>query len=344
MVAITDLYAKITLPVHKGVTNLPILVVMHGYIQAAGHVPEIDILRLANYGFMVVVPGMRARDGASGAKDASGREIYDIIDAVEYARTTPPYSNWCSPTKAAIVGYSGGGANALACACKFPDYFNVVVSHFGMSDYGRDPVDGWWANNGGGVYTAQIELDVGDTPAIVPNNYYARDATEAIQNFSGGYMYLYHDKQDSSVPWVHSDRITDALDGAGLANYSANFSDIGDPIRWIHGYPDDNPGTLSTAEPTWTAKIKSQAVWTIPASGTVTVIGYMVTKRFTIWLNTHGTASLGIDAATTVVYNTATNTYTVTPLTAGNIDVAITQGALTGSASDISAETEIVCT
>lgn len=334
--AISNLYAKYTYNVNG--TNMPIVVLMHGFTNDAETFPASDAERIAALGFFVVVPGMRGRDSASGSPDGSGREIQDIIDAVEYVRTN--FADHVSADKAALVGYSGGGGNALAAACKFPDYFSVIVDHFGMSDYGRNNPNGWYYNNSG-AYTETIATYVGDTPANVPNNYYARDAVAAIANYTGGFLYIYHDDQDTDVPVVHSSRIKAALDGAGLTNYSYNISTTGSDPRFTHGYPEDVAG-LRTVEATWAAKINSQAVWTVPASGSVAVIGYIVTKRFSIWLNTG--ATLGVDAVATVVYNTATDTYTVTPLTTGAMDVTITQGAKTGSATNITEATEIVVT
>lgn len=337
MTAITNLKGKIAY--NATGTDMPVCVLMHGWSEGITAIQSLDMQRIASYGLFVLAVSMRGLDGGGGSPDASGREIYDIYDAVEYVRAN--YASYVSQDKAAIVGYSGGGGNALAAACKFPDYWNVVVSHFGMSDYGRDATDGWYYNNGG-TYTAGIVTRVGDTPANVPNRYYARDGVAAIANYSSGYLYLYHDKQDATVPWVHGNRIKATLDAAGLTNYSANFSDTGELPRYTHGYPTSNP-SLIYVESVWSEKIKSQAAWTIPTSGAVTVVGYIKTKRFTIWLNANGTASLGIDAAATVVYNTATDTYTITPLT-GAIDVAITQGAKTGSATNISTETVITVT
>jgi hypothetical protein len=132
------------------------------------------------------------------------------------------------------------------------------------------------------------------------------------------------------------------MDAAGLTNYTKSVTTIGSSPRWLHGYPEDN-ADLIEAEATWIAKVKAQAAWTIAASGTVTVIGYIVTKRFTIWLRSNGSTTYGLDAVATVVYNTATDTYTVTPLT-GAIDVTITQGAKSGSAVGITEATEIVVT
>jgi len=120
-----------------------------------------------------------------------------------------------------------------------------------------------------------------------------------------------------------------------MTNYSYNVGNT-----YGHGYPATNP-LLIPPEATFLRDAISRAVWEIPASGTVTVIGYIVTKRFSVWLNTHGTAITGIDAAATVVYNTEIDTYTVTPLTTGGVDVVITQGGKTGISTNISTETVI---
>lgn len=322
MTAVTNLYAKYKYKINT--LNQPIVVLMHGWLTDTDALTATTMERLAAYGFFVMAVGMRSRNNAlpANVQDASGIEVYDIYDAVVKARLL--YPTIASQDKVAIVGYSAGGGNALALACKMPDFCNVIVANFGISDYGRDATDGWYQNNDG-TYTASIATWVGGVPGDVPNNYYARDAVAAIANYSGGFLYLYHDKQDTLVPWVHSNRIKAAMDTAVLTNYSANFSDTGDATRYTHGVPDDNPG-LIVAEPTWAAKVASQPIWTIPAAGTITVIGYIKTKLFTIWLNA------GLDAAATVVYDTVAGTYTVTPLTSNAVvAVTITQGALTAS-------------
>jgi pimeloyl-ACP methyl ester carboxylesterase len=322
MTSISNLYAKFRYAQKTYESRLPILILVHGWGGDGTSFDGDDTLtRMANYGFFVASVGMRGRNLADGSRDASGREIHDIYDLLAYVRAT--YPTIVSQDIACLYGLSGGGGNVLAAACKFPDAWNVVVSQFGMSDYGRDGTNGWY-NNASSPYPAEIAASIGDTPTNVPDRYYARDATVAIQNYSGGYLYLYHDKQDTLVPWVHSNRIKLALDAAGLSNYSANFSDAGDSPRWLHGYPKDVPD-LKLAEPTWTATMLAQADWTVPESGTVTVIGYIVTKRFSIWLNS------GVDSAATVVYDTAAGTYTVTPLTSNAVAVTITQGVLSAS-------------
>jgi pimeloyl-ACP methyl ester carboxylesterase len=327
--AITNLY---TYYKYSG-RALPALIVMHGWDGDATSFNETtDFGRWAGYGYFVIVPGMRGRNSASGSRDASGREIYDIYDALVECRRLFPHA--ISPDKAVLLGYSGGGGNVLAAACKFPDAWSMVISYFGMSDYGRDGTDGWYYNNGGS-YTTAIATSVGGVPGDVPNNYYARDATAAIQNYSGGHLHLYHSSSDTTVPYVHSQRVAAAMLAAGLSNYTAHYS-----TDYTHGYPADIPA-LVTSEADWKGDGLSSAAWTVPASGTHTVIGYMVNKRYACWLRAYGSTTYGLDAAATVAYGAVANQYTVTPLT-GAIDVTITQAdGKTGSASYISTGTNV---
>lgn len=313
MTAITNLYSTYSYPVGK--SNLPIVVAMHGY-GGASFDPAAVLNRMARYNAFVISPGMRGRNGASGSQDSSGREIYDIYDAIEYVKIT--YPTIINPNNICITGYSGGGGNALAFACKFPDYANVIVSHFGMSDYGYLPCH----------YDGNVTW-MGGTYAEVPNNYRARCAKEAIGNFSGGHLYFFHDTEDATLPVCNSIQAAATMAAAGLTNYSESYTDASDDPRWIHGNPavGDSGEPCIQSEPIWLQAVVDgmYPAWTIPTSGTLTVIGYIKTKRFTIWLNS------GIDAEATVSYDTTTHQYTVTPLTTADVAVTITEGSLTAS-------------
>lgn len=325
----TALVCRYTYP--TGQTDLPVLMLMHSFAGSAYEFTGATLQRIANYGVFACAVGLRGADGATGTGDCSGREIYDIYDALLQVRLRFP--SIASQSRASIAGYSGGGGNALAAACKFPDLWQVVVSHFGISDYGYDETNGWWAHCSVSHRTT-LETRLGGTPAEIPTTYRARNATEAIgTNLSGGYLYLYHDADDTVVPVVHSQRIVTAMDAAGRTNYTADYTDSGDAVRWLHQMPETGAGVIQ-AEATWIADIvdNTYAVWTIPATGTITVLGYIVTKRFVIWLGglTEGVAGAGLDEVATVAYNTTTGAYTVTPLT-GEMDVFIRQGELTAS-------------
>lgn len=325
---ITNLVMRHCYP--ESLTDLPVCIVMHGWSGDAADITNVTLQRLARRKLFAACVGMRGRDGASGTPDASAREIYDIYDAVTYIRTN--FANIVSPDRALIVGYSGGGGNALAAACKFPDTWCEVISHFGMSDYGYDGTYGWYqvAN-----YSAGIAARVGGTPAEVPDNYRARNALEALAiNYTGGHLYMYHDTGDSAVPVHHSQLVRDALDNASLTNYTYWQSAAGDPtIRWIHDEAVDTTHKFSEVYWAQDAANRRYPAWTIAASGTVRVIGYIVTKRFAIWLG-NGTSEVA-----SVVYDTVAASYTVTPLT-GSMDVTITQGVLSASQT-ISEETTI---
>lgn len=313
---LTGLYSVFARP--NG-SDKPILLVVHGWDGDARAFSDTAMIRMASYGYFVASVGMRGRNGAAGARDASGREIYDLYDALQYIRAN--YADYVSPTIAAIMGLSGGGGNALAAACKFPDTFNVVVDFYGMSDYGRDGTDGWYANCNNSNYRAGMETATGGTPVAVPDAYYARDATAAIQNYSGGQLVLFHDESDIIVPVVHSQRAIAAMSGAGLSNYQANYSNSGSAVRWSHGLSWD-AGPILDAEAIFMPLIAATPAWTVPATGTVTVLGYIVTKQFSVWLGN------GLSEVATVAYGAVSDQYTVTPLT-GSVDVTITQGAKT---------------
>jgi len=329
MAAINNLLGRYYYPDN---TNLPIILILHGWDGGLEGITDATMKRIGDHGAFICNIAMRGRNGANGAMDASGREIYDIYDALQYVITN--HAAVVDATRVAVWGYSGGGGNVLAALCKFPDTFTVGVDFFGISDYGRDATDGWYQQDG----SLTIGDRVGGTPVEVPNNYYARDATVAITNFTGGHLYMYHDTTDITVLPVHSTRIKGAFDTALMTNYT-----LTSPENLGHGYPDGVPARIAPEEALVTA-LAGSTPWTIAAAATITVIGYIKTKRFTIWLNTNGTAIKGIDAVATVAYNIATDAYTVTPLTTGGIDVAITQGVKTGTATNITEATIITVT
>lgn len=320
MAPITNLFAAYAYP--SSGSDWPIAVLMHSFSNgAAADFPAATLARMARHGLFAVAVGMRGRDGASGTQDAGGRETYDIYDVLAEVRSRFPSA---SATHAGVIGYSGGGCDVLAAACKCPDAWTVVASHFGPSDYGRANPDGWWHQAGGPKAT--LEAWIGGTPAAVPDNYWSRDSTYALgANYAGGHLYLFHDLQDTSVPPIHSTRAAVSMDASARVNYSESYTNTGDPVRWLHSMPNGGAQVEQT-EAVWAAALaaKTHAVWTIPASGTVKVIGFIKTKRFSIWLGS------GLSDVADVAYDTTADSYTVTPQT-GSMDVVIVQGAKTAS-------------
>jgi pimeloyl-ACP methyl ester carboxylesterase len=307
--------------------NQPILVVMHGFSGGVAAFDADTRTRLARFGVFAVFVEMRGRGTSGGNEDASAREIQDIVDAVEYVKTN--YAAYVDPTQVHIVGYSGGGGNALAAAAKFPDYWNSVTSFFGMSDYGHDATDGWYQNGASGSHQTLMQTWIGGTPAAVPDAYHARASVLAITNYSGGHLWLFHDTDDTSVPVVNAQNVADAMDGAALTNYTLDITTAPDDPRWEHGYPnsDDKPDLIE-AEPTFIAPMidGTHPAWTVPASGTLKVAGWLDTKRFRLDLGTLD------NEFGTVVYNMTTRVFTITTDT-GAVDYELTLKGQTPSAS-----------
>ena len=318
---ITNLYARYSYD--AGFSNCPIVLIIAGWGGNATSIDSATMRRWAARGYFALVAGMRGRNSASGARDASAREIYDLYDAVKYVQQNFGVTN---KRKVTVIGYSGGGGNALALCAKFPDLVNVGVSFFGMSDYGYDGTDGWYFTNSS--YASEIATAVGDTPANVPNKYRSRYILESLPgNFTGGYLLLYHSPSDSLVNVVHSDNVKAAFDSAAKTNYELNRS-----TDYAHGYPNDVEA-LRNVEPDILAKSLAQKPWTFPAVGSIRVSGYIKTKRFEIRLGNMD------NHVADVAYNTNDKSYTITPIT-GEMSVTVLQDG-TSATQTISAETTI---
>lgn len=326
MAAITNLYANYSRP--YGQTGLPIVVVMHGYGGSA--YASADVLdRMAAYGVFAAAPGMRGRNGASGSQDSSRREIADIYDCVNYISST--FAEIVDPDHVCIVGYSGGGGNVMAMAAKFPDFAQYLVEHFGISDYGVQSSPAGWADTN--------TTWMGGNYATVPDNYLSCRHDLAAANYSGGHMWLYHDRQDPTVSVVQSEQFADVMATAGLTNFEESYTDTGDPVRWTHNNPTGANSIIGT-EANWLTAVaaKTYPAWTVPAAGTLRVCGYLVTKRFEVWLGGTTRYSGGLSEVATLVYDTVAGTYELTSHT-GTCDAYVKQGNLTGTASGFTTTT-----
>lgn len=278
-------------------TDKPILVVMHGFSEGAAAITATTRLRLAAYGVVVLTVSMRGRDGSTGSADYGAREIQDIVDAVEYLKERIPEVD---QEQVYVLGYSGGGGNAFSSISKFPDYFNGAISYFGISDYGA------WYPVSGSSRQALMDAGIGDNPTNAPDSYLARKSVDAVTNYLG-HLWMFHDESDLIVPVSNSDNVRDTLDLASMTNYEYHRSDSGDATRWNHGYPDSQ-SSLIAGEIEFMPEIaaKSLPVQIVPESGTLQIAGYLVTKRFALWLGT-GTEEFG-----EVIYNMTTRTFTIT--------------------------------
>lgn len=303
-VSVTNIYIRCF---YKSKQNQPLLILLAGWEQAPTDFTDATYQRFRDYGFFVAGIGVRGVSGATGTRDDSARELQDIIDAIELLKSRFP--GLIDSSKISVVGYSGGGAQVLGLVSKFPDYFAVGVDFFGMSDYGYDPVFGWYQQEP--TRQATLTTRIGGTPATVPNNYKSRQHLVSAKNFTGK-LYIFHDTGDTSVEVNHSQRLVTELNNAGFTNYVYNETESGDPIRWLHALPN-SPAQIINAEDTFKADCLSLEAQQLPTSGVIEVNGYVKTKYFTCWLGNGTVADNGRNRRATLTYNLTTNEYTIVP-------------------------------
>jgi len=207
-------------------TNMPIILVLHGYSGPFGG--DDIIQRFAKKGLFAIKTYKRSFGGSQGTSDDSAREIYDFVDAVEYVKSH--YSSVVDPTNINVVGYSGGGGNVYGLITKFPDYFRTAQSFFGMSDYGYNDTYGWW-NNGGSGYQATMQSRIGGTPSQVRNNYYARAHYFGAKNNPYTHIQLFTDTAETVVPSTHATQYTTISDAAGFTNVVSRVSDTNTTVE-----------------------------------------------------------------------------------------------------------------
>ncbi|PAD85009.1 hypothetical protein CHH57_01480 [Niallia circulans] len=311
---ISNLYAHYAYK--KSDTNLPIVILMHGYTQDSKSMTAQIMKDMAEYGFFTCAVGMRGRDGATGSVDVSARELYDVIDAVEYVKNN--FSDVVDPSQIHVAGYSGGGGNVFGLAAKFPDYFNSLVSHFGISDYGYNPVNSWWATNPS--RRTSLENWVGYNPTNNLGAYYSRAHQYGVaKNLTDGFLWMFHDSEDTNVPPVQSQIVKEQMDLNNRTNYYLSVTTPNNTPRWIHASPGENNPVRFTRD-YWGVPIlnKLYPQWSVKETGNMLIQGYLKTKRFEIWLGT------GQEHVAELTYNVITGSYTINPLS-GTIEVSIKQ-------------------
>jgi pimeloyl-ACP methyl ester carboxylesterase len=337
---------------------LPVLIIMHGYTDIAEQLNAEAYTRLANLGFFVIGVQMRGRSGSTGTRDSSGQEVYDIYDVYQNFLTKYSGLGIIDPNRVIISGYSGGGGNALAFAARFPDLCPVVVSHFGISDYGYNGTDSWYIQES--TRQTQLDTDVGSPRTSFLNEYRVRNTVEAIAKNLKGKLFLFHDDQDTAVHVTHSANIKTQYTSEGRSiqedKYSAfNSSDLrysvtttSDTPRWTHANPTD-AADITDAEPIWTDVAKSADIPTMPDTGTLRILGWVRTKKFYILLGNGTAASDGKVRCADLTYDYVNNSYTVTPLlesgaTDLTISIVVIGGAHDGKTASgtISTATEFI--
>ena len=254
----------------------PIVVVMHGYTGSYSRM-EWTAQRFAKAGFLAVCPNMRGRKAAdadsAGTPDSGGREILDILDALT---TASARYDWADSGSANIVGYSGGGGNALSAVTKLPETFRYAVSYFGISDYAA------WFDHAV-EYRSRIAAWVDGTPATTPERYAARSSAAAAGNALATRVLLFWDSEEKVCqPEMNREFIRVAKE-AGAPTVVGHESLPTDEYRWVHGRPKDNQQLLESERLYLPDMLAGGPAPRLPDEGTLTVAGYVACSDFRLF-------------------------------------------------------------
>ena len=255
----------------------PLLVVMHGY-RGSRKAVALDISELAPRGVFAIAPDMRGCGDSAGKWDSGGLDVYDIVDAVRAA--IKKYPKEIDAGNLNIVGYSGGGGNAIACMVRYPDLFRNYISFFGISDYG-----GWHASKGRVDCNEWMEKALGGTPATLPAIFEARNAIPAAGNIGPGRWRFVWDEKETMCPPGMVEAFIEGGKKVGKKEIFTNISRSTDKIRWVHNYRTGNRD-LTKADELFLPDVLRNPTEKLrmPAKGKLVVPGHVVTRDFQIWV------------------------------------------------------------
>ncbi|MEF3302729.1 alpha/beta hydrolase family protein [Paenibacillus sp. GYB003] len=273
------------------------------YIVAGTHgwhmsIPKFENMMQPEPGndYLRVEVDMRGRIFSDGAADCNGWELYDVIDAVEYARKA--YADYIvDPDIVYFEAGSGGGGNAMAIVGKFPDYFAACTALCGISDYAL-----WYEQDVTGEFRDELDVWIGGSPADMPTAYRSRSGLELVGNLLTP-MYLAHGETDIRVPSVHSRRYANRAAEAGksaLVRYD-ELPGVGTRDHWGHATEAMMERVRRESERN---RLDHRTPVRIPGEGTFKVGGYLFTKHFSVVLDS-------LDKVADLRYDLASGTFDV---------------------------------
>lgn len=249
----------------------PVMILQPGY-QGARDSLLFSAQRMAARGYFCVCNGRRGKAGQPGRHDDGGIEIMDIYDSIRAA--SAKYGAKMDVSRISISGYSNGGGNVFSALVRFPYLFRSGLALFGNSDYGKWVSSITWLE-------AEVIQAVGGTPAEVPDKYLARNTVLAAGNLRGVRLHIAYDEKESLCPAYLDEAFVAAARETGYDKVFVKVSKAADQHRWLHGYNEKEKEILSPIEDLFLdATAASPVPPPMAAAGTFTVLGFLVTPRF----------------------------------------------------------------
>ncbi len=230
-------------------------------------------------GNLFVYVDMRGRAFSEGSPDCNGLELYDVIDAAEYVKEH--YKEYIiDPDIVYFQGGSGGGGNCYAILNKFPDYFAAAASMCGPSDYME-----WYDDDPIGEFQDELDIWIGKRGEKYTYNeaYAARSGLYGLENLYTP-LFIAHGNADNRVPVSHAHHYLERAEKLGKSHLIGYYEldGVGKGDHWT-GASEEQMKTMSQGISKVFAENKAPV--SIPRKGTLIVQGYLVTKHFSVFLD-----------------------------------------------------------
>ncbi len=238
--------------------------------------------------YLTLQVDMRGRAFSDGEPDCNGYELYDIIDACEYAKKH--YSEYIADTEVVYFeAGSGGGGNSYAVVSKFPDYFAAASAMCGISDYGI-----WYDNDHVGEFRDEMDVWIKPKNAGYDEAYASRSGITAVENLLTP-LAITHGEMDIRVPVYHARNYIEAARKCGktdLITYM-ELKGKGGQDHWTNATDEDKREMEIFREKN---RKEHRHPITIPRKGKMKVCGYLVTKEFSVFCDS-------LDRVGNIMYN-----------------------------------------
>jgi pimeloyl-ACP methyl ester carboxylesterase len=269
--------------IFKPVKPSPVLLISHGWHG------EISMPKPGSEsvfpGFLAIHVDMRGRKYSTGNPDCNGYELYDFYDTYKYAIKN--YSQYISdPGQVYFYGESGGGGNGFAILGKFPDLFCSAMIYCGISDYNL-----WYKDDTIGEFRDEMLPWIKSSPDQNPEAYASRSGITTAFNLLTP-AYIVHGETDIRVPSYHS------------RNFFNKARDMNKKVEYLElkGVGTrDHYGNITEKQKLEVEQFKAKGLSKHPVpvllqKGKFIVAGYLVTKYFTVFLDS-------IDKVAEIEYN-----------------------------------------
>jgi hypothetical protein len=227
--------------------------------------------------FLSICLEMRGRTHSKGKPDASGYELQDWIDAVNFAKKE--YAKYIIDTNIVYTeGGSGAGGNIYAILGKYPDFFTAAAVHSGMSDYYKLAMQDE-------VYEFVDELEgegwIGGTWESNPIGYKSRGGLTTVQNLLTP-LYIDHGETDIRIPVTHAREYVARARKLNKTIKYIESPDVGDRQHWTN-ITNNQEKFLEKLMFEWLLSYKSRPE--IPQQSSMIVAGFLKTRHFEINLD-----------------------------------------------------------